>query len=183
MKKILMLSAILMGAVLFSGCAGVSVIDIAVPKKVDSKTGLEYEIYKAPEGDYTVEAKIGGDFRSIKSGKEKSLENAQSKKRVLYALFRAAARGTKDMGYNYFVVTNPEINGFGGFPINNFDQLMRYVTLADRKPSFDTLTSMSSATYRDLIGDMGYVTLRFVPVSKKVYDSGVYAVWKVSDFL
>lgn len=183
MKKILMLSVIVMGAMLFSGCAGIQKIVVAVPKKVDTKTNMEYSIYKNPEGDYSVQPKIGGEYQDIKSGQEKSLENAQSKRKVFYALFRAAARGTKDMGYNYFIVTNPEISGFGGFPIHNFNQLMKYVTLADRKPSFDTVTGMTSATYMDLINSAGDVSLRFVPVPKKVYDSGVYAVWKVSDFI
>ena len=189
MKRMLMFLMVSVASMSLSGCLGVHKLNVAVPAKVDKETNFSYRIEKEPEGEYrVVYDRIKGHSSSVESrilseSQYGSPESIAKKRKVFYAYLKAAAQGTKDMGYNYFVLTNPEVNGFSGFPINNYEQLMRYITLVDRKPHFSTVGERTSTTYRDLIQGSGYVDLRFVPVSKKVYDSGIYAVWKVSDFI
>ncbi len=189
MRKLILLTVVLVSSLLFSGCAGMTYGTRIGKGLSDSKTGFEYAAYKTDEGDYLINADILSKnktlykkYNKIYGGfNAKSAKAAQKKKEVFYAYLRAAAKETKKMGYDYFAITNPEINNLGGFPINNFNDFVRYATLEDRKANFDTL--QKSFNYRGLINAASEINLRFVPVSKKVYDTGVYSLWKVSDFL
>jgi hypothetical protein len=185
---ILKFGLILVSIVLFNGCLG-GMGNVVIPNTIQKNTGLDYEVLKSSDNDYMISPYILGDktkyrkYTSLKAGYDrKSAEAARTKKEVYTALFKAAAESTRKLGYNYFVLTNVEVNGFSGFPINNFNDFMRYITLEDRKHTFDTLGE-GVPNYRGLVNTLGDTYLRFMPVSKSVYDSGRFAVWKTSDFL
>ena len=187
MKNIYIILSIFISSFIFSGCSG-TMGDVVVPTSTEKHTGLKYEILKHGDGDYVIFPNILADkagyvkYSRINSGfKRKNAEAAKIKREVFYGLLNGIAQGTRKMGYNYFVLTNIEVNGFAGFPINNFNDFMRYITLEDRIKTFDTIGE-GSMNYRSIVNAQGDVVLRFMPVSAKVYNSGVYAVWKVSDF-
>jgi hypothetical protein len=179
---------ILVASLMFSGCS-VGMGEVVIPNTIQKNTGLDYEVLKTSDNDYMISPYILGDktkyrkYTSLKAGYDrKSAEAARTKKEVYTALFKAAAEATRKLGYNYFVLTNVEVNGFSGFPINNFNDFMRYITLEDRKHTFDTLGE-GVPDYRGLVNTHGDTYLRFKPVPKSVYDSGRFAVWKTSDFI
>jgi hypothetical protein len=185
---------VLVATLMFNGCAGLTLGKTVVPTTVQKDTGLYYEVLKTSDNDYLINTFVLDEngkatsenyqkYGKLKAGySRKSAEAAQTKKVVYTALFKAAAEATRKLGYNYFVLTNVEVNGFSGFPINNFNDFMRYITLEDRKHTFDTLGE-GVPDYRGLVNTHGETYLRFKPVSKSVYDSGRFAVWKISDFL
>lgn len=192
MKKYIFKAGLVVISMLaFAGCAGVSPGTAVIPDKVEQKSGMNYKILKTSDNDYMVYPSIVGKngienknkFTRLRAGFDrKSPQAAKVKRKVYSALFKAAAEGTRALGYNYFVLTNVEVNGFSGFPINNFKDFMRFVTLEDRKHTFDTLGE-GVPDYRGLVNTRGVTHLRFKPVSKSVYDTGAIAVWKTSDFI
>ena len=166
----------------FTGCGAGKV---AQPS-IKTKQGQDFKIMKSSEGDYTVWANVlvdgMGDYKQLRKGYSVKTPEAGARKRMVYtAQLEAAARSTKAMGYSHFVLTNSDLNNLAGFPINNLDDFLRYVTLEDRKPNFDTINKGNDG--RALVISSYETFVRFKPVGAEVVNSGLYSVWSVSDFV
>ncbi len=174
MKNIILTVSLI--AVMFGilGCGSIG-------PKITTASGEAYYMTKQSGGDYAFSAPAT-DLTDVQKEGEK-VHNASVKRKTLKFQLTAAAKYTKKLGYKYFVVTNVNISNLNGFPINNYRELSRYITLAERKARFAT-----NGTARDsnaLIGNGTYpdMRLRFMPVSNAVANSGAISVWKVSEFL
>jgi len=176
MKKLLIVF-IMTGALFFMGCAGAGKI---VEPNISNSTGKKFGIAKHSEGYYTVYAHKSKDAKVLSGFDYQSPEAGKRKEKVLKDLFEAAARFTKKQGYSHFVVVNPEYSNLNGFPISDLKQFIRYATLEDRKKGFDTISPYQQ---NSLINRHGEVQLRFIPVGKKIVDSGLISTWKVRDFI
>lgn len=166
-KNILMSLMALIAVVGFSGCASTTGIEGV------SKSGTKYSLGKE-DNSYMV---------SMKSGKDRRIKSSYTKndyEKVLYTQLNVAAKETKRMGYNYFVITNSNVSNLNGFPINRASELNRFITLKTRKPSFATNGAGRKPT--SLISSTS-MYLRFQPVSSEMLKNGLVSVWSVSQTL
>lgn len=181
MKKVILIISMVIGVFMFSGCAG-SLGETVIPPK-QSKYGVSYKITKH-EGDYLVLPDIkreGAEYREVLGiyyPDAKARYNRKAK--IIDAQITMAAEATRKMGYNYFAVTNIDVSNLQGFPITNKKDLIRYVTLYDRKETFSV--GKFGGDYRMLASGSEYF-IRFMPISDEVANSGSIFVWKVSDNL
>jgi len=150
----------------FSGCASTTGIAGV------SDTGVKYKLSKE-DGFYQVHLYDFANDSIYSNSTEKDY------KRVLYTQLNVAAKETKRMGYNYFLVTNSKISNLNGFPINRASELNRFITLKARKPSFATNGSGKKST----LIRTGEMLLRFKPVSADLANNGLISVWSVSQTL
>jgi len=134
---------------------------------------------------YTVSKVDGGSFRiNMESGDDRRIRNKSTTVKadlnVLKTQLNAAAKQTKKMGYNYFVVTNSNVNNLNGFPLNNYKNLGKFLTLKKRKPSFATNAHGSKPS--SLVA-AGAIYLRFKPVPSSMLKNGLVSVWSVKQTL
>lgn len=148
----------------FSGCASTTGI------KGISASGTEYRLGKE-DNSYMV---------IIDDRRLKSTATVTDYKRVLYSQLNVAAKETKRMGHNYFVVTNSNVNNLNGFPLNRASELHRFITLKTRKPSFATNGAGRKPT--SLISTQA-MYLRFQPVPASMLENGLVSVWSVNQTL
>lgn len=160
---------------LMNGCGVGKVVDPKIQTK--SKKDFHISQMNGSDGDYMVS---GGNTRVLSGYDVKSKEAAEKKRVVFKDIFEAAAIFTKKQGYSHFVITNPGYSNIVGFPINNFNEFIRYITLEDRKTTFDTIGPYQE---NSLIRRGGHVEFYFMPVGSKVVNSGLVSTWKVSDFI
>ncbi len=158
---------------IFSGCGKIG-------PKITTASGEEYYINKKDNGEYMFFAI--GDLARVRD-KGSSVHSATVKRKNLKIQLTAAAQYTKKLGYKYFAVTNVNISNLNGFPINNYNDLARYITLSERKSGFatngtarDSKGLISNGTYPEMF-------VRFMPISDSVANSGAISAWKVSDFV
>jgi len=164
MKKTILFLTIALTMSVFTGCASTTGI------KGVSASGDEYHLGKE-DNSYMVVI----DDRSIRS-----YSKTEDYKRILYTQLNIAAKETKRMGYNYFVVTNSNVNNLNGFPLNRASDLHRFITLKTRKPSFATNGAGRKPT--SLIST-GAMYLRFQPVPASMLENGLVSVWSVKQTL
>lgn len=114
MKNLIKLSVIASVVFLFSGCG--ALLQVKTPKP------LKNEILVSKEGaDYAFSNRAEFD------DKEKSKMKAQ----LAETLYTAATYG-KQQGFKYFAITKKNISNLNGFPINSFENLVRYCNLKGR---------------------------------------------------
>lgn len=166
-KNILMIVMAISGIALFGGCASTTGI------KGVSKLGTGYTLGKE-DGAYMV---FPDD---VYENSIRTYSKETDYKKVLYTQLNIAAKETKRMGYNYFVITNSNVSNLNGFPINRASELLRFITLKARKPSFATNGSGRKPT--NLICSGG-LNIRFKPVSSEMLNNGLISVWSVSQTL
>lgn len=173
MKKKIFMTVVTVSIVgIFSGCARTTGIEGI------TQTGSKYHLAK--EDNSYVVFMDDEQYEDIRNYSKESDSTVADYKRVLFAQLNAAAKETKKMGYEYFVVTNLNINNLGGFPINNANELVRYISLKARKPSF--ATNGSGKNPNNLIAT-GTMYLRFKPVPASMLENGLISIWSVEDVL
>jgi len=165
MKKIVLILAVLSAVVLNAG---------VYSEGVTSK-GREYTIWD--KGGYYSIAMSESIDRKIYAGKA----GAQKMyKDVLYTQLNVAAKETKKMGYNYFVIVNSNVNNLNGFPLNNAKNLYRFLSLQSRKPSFSTDGQERKPSS---IISSGGMRILFKPVPSSMLKNGLISVWSVKQTL
>jgi len=167
MKKYILMIMALVAMVAFSGCASTTGINGV------SKLGNKYTLGKEDNSYMVV-------MRSSSEKRIKSVATVIDYKRVLYSQLNVAAKETKKMGYNYFVVTNSNVNNLNGFPLNRASDLSRFISLKARKPSFATNGAGRKPT--SLISTQS-MYLRFQPVPASMLENGLVSVWSVNQTL
>lgn len=132
-----------------------------------SHEGIDYRLYYDFEADdaYNISFKD----RDLTSYRDVGVDNA------LKLNLKIAAIETKKKGFNYFVITNAGLNNLQGFPINTYKELMRYITLHERKESFATGGGNNGRGKWKLI-DNGHVHIGFKPVGDE-YKNSFISVW------
>lgn len=172
MKKFTLMMAVIVALLGFTGCGSTG-------PKLTTPSGETYYIPK--DGD---NFKVFGLKSNVATKeKAKTLKNYYSKEEALKAQLTVAARYAKTKGYNYFVLTNSNVSNLNGFPINKYSDLVRYLTLSERKSSFST--DGNADIYDGIIigGNYTEMYVRFRPISNEIANSGAISVWKVSDFI
>ncbi len=174
MKNIILSVGLLITVFSLSGCGKIG-------PKFQAESGEEYYISKQGDGEYGFSAPAT-DLTNVRE-KGTRVHSEKVKRKNLKNQLIAAAKYTKSLGYNYFAVTNINISNLNGFPINNYNDLARYITLSERKSNF--ATNGTARDYRGLIGNGTYpeMLLMFAPISNKLATSGAISAWKVSDFV
>lgn len=114
MKNLLKISVIASIMFLVSGCG--ALIQVQTPKP------LKNEILVGDEGkgeySFTNRAEIEKDKRGLDS-------------QLAETLYTAAVYG-KQNGFSYFAITKKNISNLNGFPINNYENLLKYCNLKGR---------------------------------------------------
>lgn len=174
MKKIILGLVTISAMFAFSGCGG------SVGPKITTASGDEYYIKNKGNGEYLFYSIY---TKSNVRNKGESVHNASVKKNNLKFQLTAASKYTKKLGYKYFAVTNINISNLNGFPISNYNDLSRYITLAERKSNFATNGTARDSETLISNGSLPTMSLRFAPISDSVANSGAISVWKVSDFV
>jgi hypothetical protein len=167
MKKYILMIMAFVAMVAFSGCASTTGINGV------SKLGNKYTLGKEDNSYMVV-------MRSPSEDRIRTTSSEADYKRVLYSQLNVAAKESKRMGYNYFVVTNSNINNLNGFPLNRANDLSRFISLKARKPSFATNGAGRKPT--SLI-NTGGMNLRFQPVPDSMVKNGLVSVWSVNQTL
>jgi len=138
-----------------------------------SHDGIDYRLY------YDFEAKDAYNIsfinRNLTSYRDVGIDEA------LKLNLKIAAIETQRKGYKYFVVTNAGLNNLEGFPINRYEELLRYITLYKRKKTFATGGSNQGRGRWKLI-DHGEVHIGFKPVDDK-YKNSFISVWDAEQTL
>lgn len=174
MRNIISIVGVAIMAFAFTGCGG------TVGPKMTNSSG-DYFIISYGNNQY---AFAGYDNNSRVSVPGVYGHNASIKTKSLKSQLIEVSKYTKKLGYNYFVLTNVNISNLNGFPINNYKDLSRYITLSERKSNFTTNGRARSSDSLIIGNGAGAsLNLRFMPVSSKVANSGAISVWKVSDFI
>ncbi len=164
MKKIILSLMALAISILISGCSNV------IAKGIEP-SGKTYTLWEK-DGIYSIAA----DTRRV----HESSEYIDEENKVLKSQLNIAAKETKKMGYNYFVLVNDNVNNLNGFPLNNYKNLSRFITLKKRKPSFAT---DGQDRGEDNLISTGAMRIRFKPVSATMLNNGLISVWSVSQTL
>ena len=162
MKKIIFLVAV------FS-----AILNAGIVSKGVSKNGAKYNIWDEGGQVYSVSMK-GTDYDKVRT-----YSKVSDYKRNLFTQLNIAARETKKMGYKYFVVVNTKINNLNGFPLNNANNLLKFVTLKTRKPSFAT----NGSGKRTTLVRSGEMILHFKPVPSSMLKNGLISIWSVKQTL
>ncbi len=113
--------------------------------------------------------------------KENNSFKVSSQKLSLKQQLNIAAKETKLKGYPYFVLLNAGVNNLNGFPINNYKELVKYISLKKRKPSFQTNGQNQRRGSVPLIHGTS-IRVLFKPVGKKVKNSYI-SVWPANQTL
>jgi|GEM_PF-2358031 hypothetical protein len=172
MKKMILMTVVtLCIAGLLSGCVSTTGIEGV------TKTGSKYHLGK--EDDSYMVFMDDKQYDDIRNYSKVSDSTVADYRRVLYAQLNAAAKETKKMGFDYFVMTNSNINNLSGFPINNANELVRYITLNTRKKSFAT----NGVAKKNGLITIGTMQLKFKPVPASMLENGLVSVWSVEDVL
>lgn len=174
MKKILILSSVILLAVGFTGCTPIT-------KTEGVMQGSTYQIFTKDDGSNISWIQLRGS----KYG-ESRLDAKTTQEALMFSL-RVAALDVRKKGYNYFAVVNDGSNNLEGFPINRAKDYAKYITLADTDPDkqFKTRGRMGrigGATVSPIRGMTGRVNLRYKPVKDALKDT-VFAVWSVEQTL
>ena len=164
MKKIISLTSI--AVLLLAGCTKLA--------SVSNYAGIEYRLY------YDFNAPNAYDIRFLNRDMT-SYKNYIGLKKALKVNLKIAAVETKKKGFNYFVLTNDGVNNLNGFPINTYSELLRYVTLKQRKSSFATNGTNQSRGKWPLL-TLSTVNIGFKPVEDK-YKNSYISVWSVEQTL
>ena len=162
-KSIILISSVI--GLLLSGCGA--------PLEPGVEKGEKFDIIPSSEkGVYYLSDK--SEINTIK----KSTSLSQDK-RALKRELRIVAKTTKKKGYNYFIILNRDMNNANGFPINNVNDLHRYISLKKRNGDYFT-----NGTIQGQKGILSYnrVKIKFKPVSSKVLDTYISA-WSVGQTL
>jgi len=173
MRNIILIVSMMVMVFAFSGCGKIG-------PKFTTESGIEYYINNEGNGEYAYFSTNDTNDVFAKGG---NVHNETVKRKNLKLQLTAAAKYTKKLGYKYFAVTNVNISNLSGFPINNYNDLARYITLAERKENFATNGSARDMDGLINNGRVPEMYLRFMPISNSVANSGAISVWKVSDFV
>ena len=164
MKKVYLV-LLLFVILITTGCAKLT------PKL--SYEGVEYRLYYDFEADDAYN--ISFENRYLTWYRDVGVQKA------LKLNLKIAAIETKRKGFNYFVLTNAGLNNLSGFSINNYKDLIRYITLHKRKKSFATGGGNQGRGKWRLI-DHGHVHIGFNPVGDE-YKNSFISVWNVDETL
>jgi len=157
-------------AFLVSGCG------LTYGPKKDSVVigGSTFVLYDEGDGNYVVSQRDNFKDR-IYAGDKKSYD------RVMGKTFKALDYFARKHGWSHFVLLNNGVNNLNGFPIDNYRDLKRYVTLHARKKTFQTNGANFGRGTRRLIWDTGTVAPYFRPVKmNKDLRNSYISVWSVS---
>ena len=144
--------------------------------------GVAYKGFTDNKEKYTVWDKGGYYSVAMYSGANRLKSEAPlaTYKKVMYMQLRIAAQMTKRKGYNYFVITNSNISNLNGFPINKASEVVRFISLQKRKPSFATNGRGRKPTS---IINRGGLRLLFKPVPSTMLKNGLISIWSVKQVL
>lgn len=156
-------------------------IFIALVATIGLSAGVHSKGVASNGEKYTIWTEDGGAYGIIvKNSRMKISGSVKDWEVVLKKQLNIAAKETKKMGYSYFVVTNSNVNNLNGFPLNNVKNLLKFITLEKRKPSF--ATDGSGRKPSNLISSTA-MNLRFKPVPSTMLKNGLISVWSVKQTL
>lgn len=176
MKNIILSIGLIIAIFSLSGCGG------NLGPKITTNDGSEYYISNKGNNMYVVWAVGKASSFSMRMHPEQT-SRINVKKKVLKMQLESAAKHTKKLGYNYFALTNVNVSNLHGFPINNYNDLIRYITLKERKEHYATDGSARDSEALVIGQRSNEIHLGFTPISNSVANSGAISVWKVSDFI
>ena len=118
MKRVRKVALILSSGLALVGCTPANFYTVQTPKPV--KSTIKVVVPKDTETKW-VKIDNRDNFIWDKSGKEMPRQLAET--------FYTAAVYGKQHGYRYFAVTQKNTNNLSGFPINDFNEMLRYCQL------------------------------------------------------
>ena len=143
-----------------------------------NSTGVKYSLYPESKNNYRIQYPSMKEYSQALKRNNRNI--VQAKTDLYKGLFNIAALETRKKGFNYFVLTNSNFSNLNGFPISDFKTFMKYITLKFRKDNFSTSEVGHDG---DSLMLNGVISMKFMPVSNKIANSGLVSVWKVSDFI
>lgn len=164
MRKYLSTLFIGLSAMLFVGCGGGPAVQLG---------GEKVKVVEEGKGEYRLDL-FSDKGKISKDGGIEAYDNA-----LKYAI-RLVALDTKNKGFNYFVITNPNVNNLAGFPLNNISDMSKYLSKSRRVKSF-SYTDVSSYKRGHIIGS-NWFRIKYRPVSDSLKNS-IISVWSVEDTL
>lgn len=160
-------------AFVFSACGTPHTSNEALVPKDISSNKVEYTLWNH-DGVYSFALDTNRDLNRIRT-----TSTIQDYKKALRLFLNLASTETKKMGYNYFAIVNSNINNLSGFPLNDVDNLSRYLSLKVRKPSFSTDGQERDP---DSLISVGSINLHFKPVPQSVASNGIISVWEAKTY-